>query len=135
MGSEGVEQVSPVGSEGVEGATAGGGVAAISPVTTAALVCLHSSSWVSWPLRVTSLLLLRSTISLKLQRKSAPRMGKATGACRKLHVNCLVLVRMVHVRRPQQRNGVPSDVTRRRPVGSVVCRCVWNDAVGAASVH
>jgi len=123
VGSEGVGEASTVGSEGVEAATAGGGSAAISPVTTAALACLPSCSWMSWPLRVTSLLLLRSTNSLKLHRKSAPRMGKATGACRKLHVNCLVRVRMVHVRRPQQRNGVPSAVTRRRPVASAVDLC------------
>ena len=109
-----------MGSEGAEGATAGGGSAAISPVTTAALACLPSSSWVIWSPRASSLLLLRSTTSLKLQRKSAPKMGKATGACRNVHVKCLALVRMVRVQLPQHRNGEPSAVTRRGPVGSVV---------------
>ena len=89
-----------MGREGVEGTIAGGRGAAISPVTTAALVCLPCTSWVSWPPRATSLLLLTSTMSLKLQRKSAPMMGKATGASRKLQGNFLVRVCTVHVRWP-----------------------------------
>ena len=70
--------------------------------------------------RATSLLLLTSTMSLKLQRKSAPRMGKATGASRKLHVNFLLRVCTMQVRRPQHLSGVPSAVTRRGPVGDAV---------------
>ena len=82
---EGVEgSASTVGREGVEGTTAGGGGAAITPVTTAALACLPGTSCVSWPPRAISLLLLTSTMSLKLHRKSAPMMGKATGASGKL---------------------------------------------------
>ena len=85
----------------MEVTTSGGVGAAITPVTTAALACLPGTSCVSWPPRATSLLLLTSTMSLKLQRKSAPMMGKATGASSKLQVNFLVLVCTVHVQRPQ----------------------------------
>ena len=63
-------------------------------------------------------LLLTSTMSLKLQRKSAPRMGKATGASRKLQVNFLVRVCTVHVWRPQHLSGVLSAVMRWGPVGA-----------------
>ena len=108
---EGVEDsASTVGQEGVEGTTAGCRGAAITPVTTAALVCLPSTCCVSWPPCDTSLLLLTSTMSLKLQRKSAPMMGKATGASRKLQVNFLVQVCTVHVQRPQHLSGMPSVV-------------------------
>ena len=89
-----------MGREGGEETTAGGGAAATTPVTTAALACLPGSSWMSCPPRATSRLLLMSTRSLKLLRKSAPSMGKATGASRKVQENCLVLVRTVHVQRP-----------------------------------
>ena len=116
---EGVEgSASTVGREGEEGATAGGGAAATSSVTTTVLARLPCSSWMSLPLCATSLLLLMSTRSLKLLRKSAPRMGKATGASRKVHMNYLVQVRTVHIRRPQQWRGLPSAVIRRGPVGS-----------------
>ena len=101
-----------MGREGVEGTTAGGRGAAITPDTTAALVCLPSTSCVSWLPRDTSLLLLTSTMSLKLQRKSAPMMGKATGASRKLQVNFLVRVCTVHVQWPQHLSGVPSALMR-----------------------
>ena len=76
---------STVGSEGGVGTTTGSGGAAITPVTTAELACLAGTSWVSWLPRATSRLLLTSSMSLKLQRKSAPRMGNATGSSRKLH--------------------------------------------------
>ena len=116
---EGVEvSASTVGREGGEGTTTGSGAAATTPVTTAAFVCLPGSSWMNWPPRATSRLLLMSTRSLKLLRKSAPSMGKATGARRKVQKNCLVLVRTVHVRQPQQWSGLPSAVISLGPVGS-----------------
>ena len=51
-------------------------------------------------------------------RKSAPRMGNATGASRKVHANSLVQMRTVHVRWPQQLIGLPSAVIRHGPAGS-----------------
>ena len=57
-------------------------------------------------------------MSLKLQRKSAPMKGKATGASRKLHMNFLVRVCTVQVRQPQHLSSVPSAVTRSGPVGA-----------------
>ena len=107
-----------MGQEGVEGATAGGGAAATTPVTTAALACLPGSSWMSCPPRATSRLLLMSTRSLNLLTKSAPSMGNATGASRKVQENCLVLVRTVRVRLPQQWSGLPSAVISLGQVGS-----------------
>ena len=72
----------------------------------------------SLPPRATSLLLLMSTRSLKLLRKSAPKMGKATGASRKVQENSLVMVQTEHVQRPQQWRSLPSAVIGRGPVGS-----------------
>ena len=72
----------------------------------------------SLPPRATSLLLLMSTRSLKLLRKLAPRMGKATGASRKVQGDSLVLVRTEQVWRPQQWRGLLSAVIRRGPVSS-----------------
>ena len=109
---------STVGRVGGEETTTGGGVAATIPVTTATLEGLPCSSWMSWPPRATSRLLLMSTRSLKLLRKSAPSIGKATGASRKVQENCLVLVQTVHIRRPQQWRGLPSAVIKCGPVGS-----------------
>ena len=62
-------------------------------------------------------------MSLKLQRKLAPMMGKATGANRKLKVNFLVRVCTVHVRRPQHLSGVLLAVTMRGPVGAAADLC------------
>ena len=104
--------------EGEEGVNAGGGAAATTPVTTDTLVHLPCSSWMSLHPRATCLLLLLSTRSLKLLRKSAPSTGKATGASRKVHKHSLVRVRTVHMRRPQQVSGLPSTVIRCGPVGS-----------------
>ena len=53
---------------------------------------------------------------LEMQTGYSP--GKATGASRKVHMNCLVLVRTVHVRRPQQVIDLPSAVIRCGPLGS-----------------
>ena len=73
--------------------------------------------------RATSLLLLMSTRSLKLLRKSAPRIGKATGASRKVQENFLVWVQTEHVQRPQQWRGLPSALIRHGPVGSAEDLC------------
>ena len=119
VGSEGVEgSAFTVGSEGDEVANAGGGSAATTPVTTtASLEGLPSYRGMSFPTCDTSRLLLRSTRSLKLLRKSAPRMRKATGANRKVHVNSLLWVRTVHVRRPKHVRSLLDRMYYSLPVG------------------
>ena len=62
----------------------------------------------------------RSTSKLNSVRKSAPRMGKATPACRKFQVNCRPPMLTDRRMDPQQGMGLPLALVRAGPVAGAV---------------
>ena len=62
-------------------------------------------------------MLERSTPILKLAKKSAPMMGKATSACRSLQTKCQLLVDSCTWQWPQAFMEVPEVVVRAGLVG------------------
>ena len=65
----------------------------------------------------------RSTSKLNSARKSAPRMGKATPACRKFQVNCWPPILTDRRMDPQQGMGLPLALVRAGPVAGAVDWC------------
>ena len=68
----------------------------------------------------TSLPLFRSIMRLKTSKKSAPNMGKATAAFRKLHVNLWPPVVRVSLQLPQHNKGVQSAAMMAGPEAAAV---------------
>ena len=64
----------------------------------------------------------RSTNKLNSVRKFAPRMGKATPACRKFQVNCRPPMLTVCLMDPQKGMGLPLALVRAGPEAGSVAR-------------